>query len=51
MLAGNLELNFSGGRGSAWLALTMAVAIGVPCVLGWAMVAAWLARRRGSGAG
>lgn len=40
LLAGNLALNFGGGRGTVWLVLTVAIAIGVLCLLLWATVAA-----------
>jgi hypothetical protein len=49
-LAGNLELNFGGGRGSVWLALSLAVVANVGCTLFWALVASVLARIRGEGA-
>lgn len=49
-LAGNPELNFSGGRGSVWLALTAVVAAGAVCTLLWALVASALAKFRGASA-
>ena len=49
-LAGNLALNFSGSRGSAWLAFSIAVAVVAVCVLGWAFVAALLAKQKRVGA-
>ena len=36
-LAGNLTLNFHGGRGSVWLALSAIIAAAVLCALGWAL--------------
>lgn len=49
-LAGNLELNFDGGRGFAWLIFSLGVAAGVFGTLAWALAAALLARRSGAGA-
>jgi len=50
ILAGNSQLNFSGGRGSAWLALSVAV-FAVTCfTLLWALGAAALTKVRGAGA-
>jgi len=48
-LAGNLNLNFSGGRGVAWATFTLAVLAAVLGVLVWALAAALLARHRRSG--
>lgn len=45
-LAGNLALNFSGGSGFAWLVLSLGVLVLAVGVLGWALVATLLARRR-----
>lgn len=44
--AGNLELNFGGGRGSAWLILSLVVVVGAFCTLLWALAASALAARR-----
>jgi hypothetical protein len=44
-LAGNLALDFSGARGTLWLAATAIVALSTPCCLAWA-AAAFLLRRR-----
>jgi hypothetical protein len=49
-LAGNLALNFPSGRGDVWLAFSAVVAALVLLALGWALVAALLARRRHAGA-
>ena len=49
-LAGNLALNFQDGRGEVWLAFSAAVAALVFFALGWALVAALLARRGRAGA-
>lgn len=49
-LAGNPQLNFSGGRGSLWVALSMAVFGGACSTFLWALGAAALARIRGTGA-
>jgi hypothetical protein len=48
MLAGNLSLNFSGGRGTAWWAFSLIVAIGVLITLFSALVISLLARFRRS---
>jgi len=45
-LAGNLTLNFNGGRGEAWLIFSAAVGAAVFCILGWALIAALLSRHR-----
>ena len=45
-MAGNLMLNFHGGRGNAWLAFSAAVTATVLCSLGWALVAVVIARYR-----
>ena len=45
-MAGNLTLNFHGGRGDSWLAFSAAVAAAVLCALGWALVASVIARYR-----
>ncbi len=50
VLAGNLTLNFGGGRGAAWLVLSLAVVVGVFCTLLWALAASLLAKRRRTGA-
>ena len=49
-LAGNLALNFSGSRGSVWLAFSIAVAVVAFCVLGWAFVAVLLSKQKHRGA-
>lgn len=49
-LAGNPQLNFSGGRGSVWLALSVALFAGACSTLLWALGAAALAKIRGAGA-
>ena len=49
-LAGNLELNFSGWRGSVWLVYTIAVAVLALGSFVWALVASLLALRRRAGA-
>jgi hypothetical protein len=41
-LAGNLTLNFGGGRGLAWVVLSLGVTAGVLCALFWALAAAAL---------
>ena len=48
VLAGNLALNFSGGRGQAWMAISLATVLLVAISLAWALVAALLSvcRRR-----
>ena len=45
-LAGNLALNFAGGRGSLWLGFSLAVVVAVLCVSAWAIVARLAAARR-----
>jgi drug/metabolite transporter (DMT)-like permease len=37
-LAGNLVLNFNGSRGSVWLGFTLAIALAVFGVVGWALI-------------
>ena len=49
-LAGNPQLNFSGGRGSVWLVLSVAVFAAACFTLLWALGAAALAKIRGAGA-
>jgi hypothetical protein len=44
-MAGNLALDFSGARGSLWLAATAIVALSALCSLAWA-AASFLLRRR-----
>jgi len=46
-LAGNVELNFSGTRGPAWLALSLVVAAGAVGMLLWAFAASLAARPAG----
>jgi hypothetical protein len=41
-LAGNLTLNLGGGRGLAWVVLSLGVTAGVLCALIWALAAAAL---------
>ena len=43
-LAGNLTLNFQGGNGAVWLALSTAIAATVLCALTWALIARSLAK-------
>jgi len=50
VLAGNLALNFGGARGLAWVALSLAVVVGVLCVLVWALAVSLLAMLRRAGA-
>lgn len=53
MLAGNLALNFGGGRGQAWMAISLATVLLVAISLAWAVIAALLSlcrRRRAVGA-
>ncbi|MFC3550472.1 hypothetical protein ACFOLC_05530 [Lysobacter cavernae] len=45
-LAGNLALNFSGGRGFAWMTFSLVAVCTATCSLAWAVVACWLAARR-----
>lgn len=45
-LAGNLALNFSGWRGSAWLAFSLVIHAAVLCALAWALIDRLLAMRR-----
>lgn len=47
-LAGNPELNFSGARGSAWLAMSLALLVAVCCTVPWAAVSAWRGAPGGS---
>ncbi len=49
-LAGNLQLNFSGEKGVAWLVLSLAVVAAVLGTLVWAVVARLLAKYRRRGA-
>ncbi|TCO32956.1 hypothetical protein EV148_1291 [Dokdonella fugitiva] len=49
-LAGNPQLNFSGGRGSVWLVFSVAVFAAACFTLLWALGAAALAKIRGAGA-
>jgi hypothetical protein len=49
-LAGNLTLNFHGGRSGAWLALSIVIIAAVLCALGWALAAVLLARYQRAGA-
>jgi len=49
-LAGNLTLNFSGYRGTAWLAITSATAIAALGSLGWAVAGLLLSFGGSSGA-
>jgi len=50
VLAGNSQLSFSGGRGSVWLALSVAIFAAACFTLLWALGAAVLAKIRGAGA-
>lgn len=47
LLAGNPELNFAGGRGGIWLALSLALAVCSYGVLAWCLAAATLRAWRG----
>lgn len=49
VLAGNLQLNFGGGRGPAWLAMSVAVIAYACSTLLWALLALALAKMRGAG--
>lgn len=49
-LAGNLTLNFHGGRGGAWLTLSVAIVAAVLFALIWALADSLLARFRRAGA-
>lgn len=48
-LAGNLNLNFHGGDGTAWLVLSVAISAAVLCSLTWALAASLLAKHRRTG--
>ena len=45
-LAGNLALNFTGGRGTAWLVLSLAIVVVVLVTLAWALLANFAAALR-----
>jgi hypothetical protein len=45
-IAGGMQLHYSGWQGWLWMAYTLALLVAVPVVLGWAIVAALLQRRR-----
>lgn len=45
-IAGGMQLSFSGWQSWAWMIYTLALLLAVPVVLGWAIVAALLQRRR-----
>lgn len=45
-LAGNLALNFTGWRGSAWLGFSLVIHLIVLCTLAWVLVDRLLAMRR-----
>jgi hypothetical protein len=49
VLAGNLQLNFGGGRGPVWLAMTVAVVACACSTLLWALLALALVNIRGAG--
>lgn len=49
VLAGNLQLNFGGGRGPVWLAMTIAVIACACSTLLWALLALALVNIRGAG--
>ena len=51
LLAGNLQLNFSGGRGTTWLVFSAAVFAFACLALLWGIGSFVLARVRGAGAG
>ncbi len=40
-LAGNLDLNFSGDRGSTWLVSSLGLLLAILATLAWATLAAW----------
>ena len=44
-LAGNLALNFGGGRGLAWMIISLGTALSVVCSLAWAVVVSLFATR------
>lgn len=46
LLAGNLALNFSGARGTAWLVGSVAVVVATLAALAWAMVGCAVRRLR-----
>lgn len=45
-IAGGMQLHYSGWQSWLWMAYTLALLLAVPVVLGWAIVAALLQRRR-----
>lgn len=47
--AGNLELNFSGWRGTAWLGLTLMTHVAALATLAWAAISYVLTRRARAG--
>ena len=47
LLAGNAELNFSGWRGSAWLAFSGVLALAILSLCGWWLVSALFSPREG----
>lgn len=49
VLAGNFQLNFGGGRGPVWLAMTVAVVACACSTLLWALLASVLVKIRGAG--
>lgn len=51
LIAGNLELNFSGDRGLAWMVFSLVVLIDVLSTLAWAVIASLLAHRKPADAG
>ena len=51
LLAGNLELNFPGERGFAWMVFSLVVVLDVLSTLAWALVASLLAHRKPADAG
>lgn len=45
-IAGGMQLSFSGWQSWAWMIYTLALLLAVPVVLGWAVVAELLQRRK-----
>ncbi len=45
-IAGGMQLSYSGWQSWAWMIYTLALLLAAPVVLGWAIVAALLQRRR-----
>jgi len=49
-LAGNLELSFGGGRGTAWVAITLGTMLASVTCLVWALIALFFGRPRAGAA-